>query len=178
MQQTVSIEEALLRLEIEDFLWYEADLLDEHRYSEWLDLWTKDSTYWMPMRRNVASKEMDADLSKDGPEISWFNNDYETLARRVQQVQTGVHWADEPLSRVSHMIGNVRILETKSTSPEEYRVSSRFVFHRNRHQQEESTFFGRRIDTLRRVDGRWMIARREVYLDESVLLHKNLTSFF
>ena len=33
-------------------------------------------------------------------------------------------------------------------------------------------------DTLRRVDGRWKIARREIYLDQSVLLHKNLTSFF
>jgi hypothetical protein len=39
-------------------------------------------------------------------------------------------------------------------------------------------FYGRRIDTLRKVDGVWKIARREVYLDESVLLHKNLTSFF
>ena len=178
MLETFTIEEAMLRLEIEDFLWYEADLLDEHRYTEWLDLFTKDTRYWMPLRRNVASKEMDADLTKDGPEIAWFNNDYETLAKRVLQVQTGVHWADEPLSRVSHMIGNVRILESKSTNPDEYRVSCRFVFHRNRHQREESTFFGKRIDTLRRVDGSWKIARREVYLDESVLLHKNLTSFF
>ena len=28
------------------------------------------------------------------------------------------------------------------------------------------------------VDGGWKIARREIYLDESVLLHKNLTNFF
>jgi 3-phenylpropionate/cinnamic acid dioxygenase small subunit len=178
MLETFTIEEAMLRLEIEDFFWYEADLLDEHRYQEWLDLFTKDMKYWMPLRRNVASKEMDADLTKEGPEIAWFNNDFETLERRVQQVMTGVHWADEPLSRVSHMIGNVRILESKSNKPDEYRVSCRFVFHRNRHQSEDSTFFGRRIDTLRRVDGSWKIARREVYLDESVLLHKNLTSFF
>jgi 3-phenylpropionate/cinnamic acid dioxygenase small subunit len=176
MLQTLSIEEALLRLEIEDFFWLEADLLDEHRYDEWLALFTKDMRYWMPMRRNVASKEMYADMTKDGPEISWFNNDYDTLERRVRQVQTGVHWADEPLSRVSHMIGNVRILD--ASNPNEIKVSSRFVFHRNRHQQEESTFFGRRIDTLRRVEGSWKICRREVFLDESVLLHKNMTSFF
>ena len=37
-----SIEEHLLRLEIEDFLWNEADLLDEHQYEEWLDLLTDD----------------------------------------------------------------------------------------------------------------------------------------
>jgi 3-phenylpropionate/cinnamic acid dioxygenase small subunit len=93
MLETFTIEEAMLRLEIEDFFWYEADLLDEHRYQEWLDLFTKDMKYWMPLRRNVASKEMDADLTKEGPEIAWFIIDFVTLERRVQQVMTGVHWA-------------------------------------------------------------------------------------
>jgi 3-phenylpropionate/cinnamic acid dioxygenase small subunit len=175
-QQAITIEDALLRLDVEEFLWMEADLLDDHKYDEWLALFSKDCRYWMPLRRNVASKEMYADMTKDGPEISWFNNDYDTLEKRVRQIQTGVHWADEPLSRVSHMIGNVRILE--SPNPDEVRVSCRFVFHRNRHQKEESTFFGKRIDTLRREEGQWKILRREVYLDESVLLKKNLTSFF
>jgi len=50
-----SIAEHLLRLEVEDFLWNEADLLDEHQYEEWLDLLTDDVTYWMPIRSNVPS---------------------------------------------------------------------------------------------------------------------------
>jgi biphenyl 2,3-dioxygenase beta subunit len=52
------------------------------------------------------------------------------------------------------------------------------MFYRNRHADEESTFIGKRIDTLRRVDGGWKIARREIYLDESVMLFKNFTNFF
>jgi 3-phenylpropionate/cinnamic acid dioxygenase small subunit len=32
----------LLRLDIEDFPWHEADLLDDFRYEEWLDPLTDD----------------------------------------------------------------------------------------------------------------------------------------
>jgi hypothetical protein len=37
---------------------------------------------------------------------------------------------------------------------------------------------GKRHDTLRREAGRWQIARREIYVDQNVLLSKNLTTFF
>ena len=42
-----------LREEIEDFLYLEADLLDQRRFKEWLDLLAEDLVYFMPMRRNV-----------------------------------------------------------------------------------------------------------------------------
>jgi len=171
-----TIEDYLLRLEVEDFLWYEADLLDEFRYEEWLDLLTEDVSYWMPIRQNVPSREMEDELTDEATEPSWFTDDKETLKARVGQIRTHVHWADEPFSRISHVISNVRILGW--SGPDEVRVKSRFVFYRNRHSDEESTFIGKRIDTLRRVDGEWKIARREIYLDESVLLFKNLTNFF
>ena len=58
------------------------------------------------------------------------------------------------------------------------RLTRRFLFYRNCHADEESTSIGKRIDTLRRVDGGWKIARREIYPDESVMLYKNLTNFF
>ena len=171
-----TIEDYLLRLEIEDLLWEEADLLDEFRYEEWLDLLADDVSYWMPIRQNVPSREMEDELTDEESEPSWFTDDKETLKARVGQIRTHVHWADEPFSRISHIISNVRILGW--SGPDEVRVKSRFVFYRNRHADEESTFIGKRIDTLRRVGGCWKIARREIYLDESVLLFKNLTNFF
>jgi 3-phenylpropionate/cinnamic acid dioxygenase small subunit len=173
---TKTIEDYLLRLEIEDFLWYEADLLDEFRYEEWLDLLTDDVSYWMPIRENVPSREMEEELSDESTELSWYTDDKATLTARVGQIRTHVHWADEPFSRISHLVSNVRILGW--TDAGEVRVKSRFVFYRNRHADEESTFIGKRIDTLRRVDGQWKIARREIYLDESVMLFKNFTNFF
>ena len=174
MNREKSIEDHLLRLEIEDFLWYEADLLDEHQYDEWLDLFTDDARYWMPIRRNVSSREMDTEFS-GGADISWMTNDKPGLERRVRQIQTHDHWSEEPFSRVSHIVSNVRVLGWNG--PNEVRVKCRFVFYRNRHSDEESTMIGKRTDTLRRVDDGWKIARREIYLDQSVLLHKNLTSF-
>jgi len=45
-------------------------------------------------------------------------------------------------------------------------------------EDEDNTWIGNRIDTLRKVGGEWKIARREIYLDQNVLLSKNLTNFF
>jgi len=172
-----TIEDHLLRLEIEDFLWYEADLLDEFRYEEWLDLLTDDVTYWMPILRNVPSRELEKEQTAEGgTDLSWYSDDKPILEKRVQQIRTHVHWADEPFSRISHFITNVRILGWNG--PDEVRVKCRFLFYRNRHEDEESTFIGKRIDTLRRTDNGWKIARREIYLDESVMLFKNFTNFF
>jgi 3-phenylpropionate/cinnamic acid dioxygenase small subunit len=42
-----------LKEEIEDFLYAEADLLDQHRFGDWLDCLADDLHYFMPMRRNV-----------------------------------------------------------------------------------------------------------------------------
>ena len=172
-----TLEDHLLRLEIEDFLWEEAELLDEFRYEEWLDLLTDDLVYWMPIRRNVPSREMGAEFkAEEDAALSWYADDKPTLVKRVSQIRTHVHWADEPFSRVNHLVSNIRILGW--VGPDEVKVRSSFVFYRNRHEDEESTFWGNRIDTLRRTDDGWRIARREIYLDESVLLFKNFTNFF
>ncbi len=173
----LQLEDHLLRLEVEDFLWHEADLLDEFRYKEWLDLLTDDMTYWMPIRQNVPSREMENEMAVEGPaEVSWYSDDKPILEDRVGQILTHVHWADEPFSRVTHMISNIRVLDRNG--PDEIRVKCRFLFYRNRHADEESTFIGKRIDTLRRTDDGWKISRREIYLDESVMLFKNFTNFF
>jgi len=171
-----TIEDHLLRLEVEDFLWHEADLLDDFRYEEWLDLLTDDLSYWMPIRANVPSREMESEMATGGPALSWYTDDKPTLEKRVSQIRTHVHWADEPYSRVSHIISNIQVLGWEG--PNEIKVKCRFVFYRNRHEDEQSTFIGKRVDTLRQTEDGWKIARREIYLDESVLLFKNFTNFF
>ena len=42
--------EAALR-EVEQLLFREARLLDHNRLDEWLDLFTEDATYWVPLER-------------------------------------------------------------------------------------------------------------------------------
>ncbi len=169
------LEHLLLVREIEEFLYHEADLLDERQFEAWLDLLTEDIRYWMPMRRNVKFDDQDSENTRELQDMNWFDEGKETLTQRVRQILTGVHWAEEPLSRVSHMVSNVRLLEA---TPEEVQVKCRFLIYRNRQQDETDFFVGKREDTLRKVDGEWKIARRKVILDQNVLLAKNLTVFF
>jgi len=165
----------LLKAEIEDFLYHEVDLLDERRYDEWLDLFTDDARYWMPMRRNVPHDEREREFTRAGLDVNWFDEGKDTLTRRVRQIQTGVHWAEEPPSRLCHMLSNVQIV---AATPSEVTVKCRFLIYRNRVETETDFLVGKREDVLRRVDGSWKIAHRKIVLDQSVLLAKNLTFFF
>ncbi len=176
----MSLDLLLLKQEVEDFLYREAELLDERRYDEWLDLFTEDAHYWMPMRRNVPHDEPEREFTRAGDEVNWFDEGKDTLARRVRQIATGLHWAEEPPSRICHMVSNVQVLEATPPGPaaSEVTVKCRFLVYRNRLETETDVLVGKREDRLRRVDGRWRIARRKVILDQSVLLAKNLTFFF
>jgi 3-phenylpropionate/cinnamic acid dioxygenase small subunit len=170
----------VLRHEVEDFLYQEAELLDARRYEEWLDLFTDDVRYWMPMRRNVPHDEAGREFTRSGTDVNWFDEGKETLTRRVQQLRTGVHWAEEPPSRICHMVANVRLLRAApaGASPSEVAVACRFLVYRNRVETETDLLVGKREDVLRRVDGGFKIARRMIVLDQNVLLAKNLTFFF
>ena len=174
------ITQALLRHEIEDFLYREADLLDERRYEEWLALLAEDVRYWMPMRRNVKVDDREREFTREGRDISWFDEGKETLTRRVRQIQTGIHWAEEPVSRISHLLSNIQLIEVNPSAaePGEVSVRCRFLVYRNRVETETDILVGKREDLLRRIDGEWKITRRKIILDQNVLLTKNLTFFF
>jgi len=180
MNRDDQITQLLLKQEIEDFLYHEADLLDERRYEDWLALVAKDVRYWMPMRRNVKVGEPEREFTRAGQDINWFDEGKETLTRRVKQILTGMHWAEEPVSRISHVVSNVQLLEVNpsAAAPAEATVKCRFLIYRNRVETETDFLVGKREDLLRRVDGQWKIARRKIVLDQNVLLTKNLTFFF
>jgi 3-phenylpropionate/cinnamic acid dioxygenase small subunit len=169
----------LLKEEIEAFLYREAELLDERRYEEWLDLFTDDAHYFMPMRRNVPHDEPEREFTRAGIDVNWFDEGKDTLTRRVKQILTGIHWAEEPPSRICHMISNVQVVASPAgPAPDEITVKSRFLVYRNRVETETDFLVGKREDLLRRESGGWKIARRKIVLDQNVLLAKNLTVFF
>jgi 3-phenylpropionate/cinnamic acid dioxygenase small subunit len=180
MDRDEQLTRLLLQQEIEEFLYCEADLLDDRRYDDWLGLLTEDVRYWMPMRRNVKVDDREREFTREGLDISWFDEGKDTLTRRVRQIQTGIHWAEEPTSRISHIVSNIRLLEVNPSAaePAEVSVRSRFLVYRNRVETETDILVGKRQDLLRRVGNDWQIARREILLDQNVLLSKNLTFFF
>jgi 3-phenylpropionate/cinnamic acid dioxygenase small subunit len=171
-----------LKEEIEDFLYHEAELLDDRRFTEWLDLLAEDLVYFMPLRRNVKFGEQAAhENTRIGQDISWFDEDKWTLTKRVDQIMTGIHWAEEPLSRVCHLVTNVRLADVRPSiaQAQEVLVRSRFLVYQNRVQTETYILVGKRADTLRKdAAGDWKLLRREITLDQNVLLAKNLTVFF
>jgi len=178
--QSEAIAQLLLQQQIEDFLYDEAELLDERRYEDWLALLADEVRYWMPMRRNVKFGELEREFTRAGQDINWFDEGKDTLTRRVQQILTGVHWAEEPLSRLCHMVSNVQLLHVQPSvvAPAEVTVKSRFLIYRNRVETETDLLVGKREDVLRRVNGQWKIRQRKIVLDQNVLLAKNLTFFF
>ena len=180
MDRGEQISRLLLKQEIEEFLYHEADLLDERRYEEWLAVVADDVRYWMPMRRNVKVGEAEREFTRAGQDINWFDEGKETLTRRVKQIQTGMHWAEEPVSRISHRVSNVRLIEVNPSIADAAEVATRcrFLIYRNRVETETDILVGKREDLLRRTDNSWQIARRKIVLDQNVLLSKNLTFFF
>jgi 3-phenylpropionate/cinnamic acid dioxygenase small subunit len=170
-----------LKADIEDFYYHEADLLDDRRFRDWLDILTGDISYFMPIRRNVKfGQHASRENTKLGEGISWFDEDKWTLTKRVEQILTGVHYAEEPLSRISHMVSNIQIRDVRPNleAPGEIDVTSRFLVYQNRVEYETYTFVGRRNDTLRATGNGWKVAKREILLEQNILLAKNLTMFF
>ncbi len=165
--------------EVCQFLHMEADLLDGRQYEAWLELLHEDIQYRMPIARNVRRDQMDREYTAAG-QTAWFDEGITTLRQRVAQLKTGIHWAEEPGSRVSHLVTNIRVLaaELQEDNSCHLRVRSRFLIHQNRGQAENALFIGKRDDTLRQTAEGFRLLRREIFLDQSVLSAKALTVFF
>lgn len=164
-----------LRREVEEFLYHEAELLDDRRFHEWVELFTEDAHYWMPTRdsRLTGPGEVELELSKPG-ENFYFDDTKKTLGIRVQRLYTGSAWAEIPPSRTRHLISNIRI---KPGSDAGIEVRSNFLVYRTRLEHDRDIFVGTRTDILRREDGQLRIASRTVILDQAILDAKNISVF-
>jgi 3-phenylpropionate/cinnamic acid dioxygenase small subunit len=170
-----AVQRLLMLAEVSDFLYREADLLDERRYQEWLDLLADDYQYAVPLRMNVMYGDVaEREDTRAGSEVCWFDEGKDTAELRVAQLATGKHWAEEPVSRVTHLVTNIRL---ESAELPEVDLSCRFVVYRNRVADETDFLVGRRRDRLRKTADGWRVVRRELLLDQSVLLAKNLSVF-
>ena len=163
------------QFEIEQYYFYEAQLLDEHQLDEWFALFSEDIRYWVPTRSNRLKQSNHSGLSASG-ELSLFDDNKRTLGWRVRQQNSLAHWSENPQSRTRHLISNVRIASAKNEN--EINVRSNFICYRNRLQDDVDIWAGERLDLLRHDEVHdWLIARRTVILDQNVVLSKNLSVF-
>jgi biphenyl 2,3-dioxygenase beta subunit len=165
---------AVRQYEVERFYYDEAALLDAHRYEEWLALFTEDARYFMPIRRTRMQRELDKEFTQPG-EMAFFDDNKSLLAGRVAKLKTGRSWAEDPPSRTRHLITNVRVV---ADDGRELRVESNFHVYRTRLRSEEDSWIGSRRDVLRRHEASFRIADRTIFLEQTVLLSRNLSNFF
>jgi biphenyl 2,3-dioxygenase subunit beta len=164
----------LAQYQLEHFYYEEAAMLDERRFEEWVDLFTDDTHYWMPIRRTRTLNELDKEFSAPGG-MAYFDDDKAMLETRVRKLGTGYAWAEDPPSRTRHNVNNVRVVEDRG---DELVVETNFHLYRTRLNSEEDTWIGLRRDTLRRVDGSFKIADRKIFIDQTIILSRNLSNFF
>lgn len=93
---------AVRRDEVEDFLYREAELLDEWRLEEWLTLFTDDARYLVP------STDLKADASPDN-NLFYIADDRFRLGERVARLMKRTAHSEYPRSKTRHLVSNVRI---------------------------------------------------------------------
>jgi benzoate/toluate 1,2-dioxygenase subunit beta len=139
-----------LRERAEEFLFHEAKLLDEHRYEEWLALWTDDGLYWVPCNDD------DADPARQAMII------YDNRARldeRIYRLTSGSAFAQQPRSRTWRLISNVQVRENRG----DYLVESNCIIAELRRSRQD-IFAARIIHTLRPTGESFRIALKKVLL--------------
>ncbi|MEC9341189.1 MAG: aromatic-ring-hydroxylating dioxygenase subunit beta [Pseudomonadota bacterium] len=138
--------------EAEQLLLLEADLLDERRFEEWIELFTPDGYYWVPLH-----PEQDSYLTH----LSIFFDDRELMEARVKRLRHPMIHTQTPPSRTCHYVSGVRVTGTDEAG--RIAVSSRILMLEYR-EGEQRVFGGRARHGLRRVDGKLKIASKRVDL--------------
>lgn len=143
-----------LRLEIEDFLFGEAALLDKWELTDWLALFTPDGEYQVPS----TDLEKDADPSAS---LFYIADDYGRLEQRVLRLNKRTMWSEQPRSKTRHLVSNVRIL---GEADDEIHVEAGFATYRTKWGHTD-LYVGSHDYTLRRTDDGLRIRRKRSTLD-------------
>ena len=159
-------------MEIMNLLYTEAYYLDNGKYKEWLQLFTEDLSYRMPMRETVEG----VGVSNIADDIDFFDETKRSLETRVNRLYTKSAWVENPATRQRHFISNIYVEETENINV--YRVRSYFLFKRSRgstHTIEE--LFGERHDICKKQEDDWKISSRTIIPDQSVITTMNMSMF-
>jgi p-cumate 2,3-dioxygenase subunit beta len=142
------------RGEIEDFLYAEADLLDEWRLPEWLALFTADARYLVP------STDLPADASPD-ENLFYIADDRFRLQERVARLMKKSGHSEQPRSKTRHLVANVRITEANGVG---LTVSSAFAVYRTKDNVTD-LYVGKALHDLVEEQGQLRIRRKLCALD-------------
>lgn len=148
----------ITRQDVEEFLFFEARLLDEWRLEEWLGLFTEDGRYLVPPCDLEPSEAARAD-----PQDTLFliADDRRRIGARVRRLLSKHAHAENPHSRTRRLITNVGIVGRLG---DEVRVQANFLVYRLRYGQVDP-YIGHYEYVLVAGDGGLRIRERKAVLD-------------
>ncbi len=150
-----------LHRQAEIFLYREAKLLDDGQLDEWLNLFTDDVRYWMPITESLA-----VGAAHEGAgEWSIIEEDKRFLALRCERLGGNFAHSEQPRSRTRRFISNV----LATPNDDGALLDCNFIVFQSRTSESETFFVGRRRDRVVIADETWKIAERSVFLDHRVL---------
>ncbi|MGQ0619770.1 MAG: aromatic-ring-hydroxylating dioxygenase subunit beta [Panacagrimonas sp.] len=114
--------ETVTRDQVEDFMFLEAELLDEWRLKEWLTLFTADACYYVPTTDSAPNASPDNSLF-------YIADDRFRLEQRVERLLKRTAHAEFPRSKTRHLVSNVRIRGRKD---DELDVGAAVLTHRTK----------------------------------------------
>lgn len=145
---------AVTRSEIEDFLYYEAALLDAWDLDGWLELYEPDAKYEVP-----CNDKIDADPDRD---LLLIDDDHRRMQARVERLNNRRAHREYPHSRTNHQVFNVRFGPADGGT--EIAVTASFTVWRFR-GGKSSAYVGQYHYRLRPTGAGFRIAYKRVNLD-------------
>lgn len=150
-------ESLLLRLEVEEFLYREAALLDEWKLTEWLALYSPNARYEV-----APTGDPDAATLSSAESLFLVADDRERLEQRVIRLRKPQAHAEYPHSRLRHLYTNVRVVSNQGAL---LHVESNFVTFRTKRGQTQ-TYMGLHKWVLSRGEGgTFLIESKRTVLD-------------
>lgn len=154
-----------------EFLNNEADMLDRYVHMDWVELFTKDVEYRMPVR--TTQFLVDGEGFHD---FDLFVEDWQSLYTRVKRLETEFAWAETPPSRTRHFVSNLRLAQEPESG--ELVAGINFLITRTRQDRDYQMFTGTRHDRLVPDGESFKIRRRTILVDQTVITGTNLSIFF
>jgi ethylbenzene dioxygenase beta subunit len=142
-------------------LYHEAELLDDRRYRDWLELVADEIDYRI-LNRTTVARESGAAASDPGNYALRCGRN--ALEARVLRVDTGFAFSEDPPATTRRFISNIRA----TRSDDRLTVKTNILLFRAR--WENSAFVSaERDDIWLDAGGRLRLARRWIRLDQATL---------
>ena len=135
------------------FVMHEARLLDEHRFAEWLDLFTEDGHYWMPLEWGQTDPRLHASLMYE---------DKLLLRIRVERLKGNRTFSQKPKSRCHHVL-QLSTVDRRDDATGQYQLYTPFHYMETR-LDDQDLYAGWARHHLVNVDGKLKIRLKRVDL--------------